>query len=143
LAPISAVPQSDLPAVIQRMRHRLGAEADRTAVAELWTATAVLLGLRYEAEFVERLLQGVRAMKESTTYQAIQKEGRFQEVREDIRLLGEGKFKSPLPTHVQTTLDNILDLEQLKLLLRRILDVSSWDELVASPPRQAPSPPKK
>ena len=76
LAPISAVRQNELPAVIERMSQRFEVEADRTTMAELWTATKVLLGLRYEASFVEQLLQGVRGMKESTTYQAIKAEGR-------------------------------------------------------------------
>ena len=31
-------------------------------------------------------------MKESTTYQAIKEEGRLEELREDIRRLGERKF---------------------------------------------------
>jgi hypothetical protein len=112
------------------MKQRLDVEATPTTRAELWTATKVLLGLRYEAEFIEQLLQGVRAMKESTTYQAIVKEGRFQEVREDIRLLGERKFRSRLPPHVQTALEGIRDLQQLKHVLERILDVESWDELL-------------
>jgi hypothetical protein len=133
LAPISAVRQNELPAVIERMKQRLEAEADAMTVAELWTATKVLLGLRYEAQFVDQLLQGVRAMKESTTYQAIVDEGRFREVREDIRSLGEQKFQTSLPNHVQATLESMVDLKQLKQLLKRILDAGSWDELVAPP----------
>src|SRR4051812_18660011 len=58
----------ELPAVIERMKARLDAEPDPATVAELWTATKGLLGLRYRAEFVEQLLQGIRVMKESTTY---------------------------------------------------------------------------
>ena len=46
LAPISAVRQNELPAVIERMKQRLDAETDQTTVAELWTATKVLLGRR-------------------------------------------------------------------------------------------------
>ena len=72
-------------------------------------------------------------MKESTTYQAIKEEGRLEEVREDIRRLGERKFQTSPPTHVQTTLEGIVDLEQLKYLLERILDAGSWDELIAPP----------
>src|SRR4051812_1999899 len=45
LAPISAVRHNELPAVIERMKQRLDAEADPATVAELWTATKVLLGL--------------------------------------------------------------------------------------------------
>jgi predicted transposase YdaD len=142
-APISAVRENELPAVIERMKQRLDAETDRTTGAELWTATKVLLGLRYEAGFVDQLLRGVRAMKESTTYQAIKEEGRVEEVREDIRFLGERKFRVPLPPALQTSLEGILDVDQLKQLLGRILDVGSWDELLEPPSEQTPPRRKK
>jgi predicted transposase YdaD len=141
LAPISAVGQNELPAVIEQMKRRLEAETDATTAAELWTATKILLGLRFQAAFVERLLQGVHDMKESTTYQAIVEEGRvkgrLQEIRENIRLLGEQKFKSPLPVSVRSTLDGMGDLTQLQQLLTRVLDAKSWEELTvpASQPR--------
>jgi hypothetical protein len=75
-------------------------------------------------------------VKESTTYQAIVKEGRLQEVREDIRRLGERKFKTPLPTPVRTTLEGIQDLQPLQQILERVLDAGSWDELLAAPTGQ-------
>jgi predicted transposase YdaD len=81
LAPISAVGQNELLAVIQQIRKRLDAETDQGIVGELWTATKVLLGLRYQAEFIDQLLHGVRAMKESTTYQAILEEGRQEGIQ--------------------------------------------------------------
>jgi predicted transposase YdaD len=142
LAPISAIRQNELPAVIKRMKKRLDAEPDQAMVGELWTATRVFLGLRYNAAFVDQLLRGVRAMKESTTYQAIKEEGRLEEVREDIRLLGEEKFESPLPPEIRVILEGILDLEQLKELLKRVLKVDAWDRLVA-PPNGTPRPARK
>jgi predicted transposase YdaD len=142
LAPISAVGASELPSVIEQMKQRLEAQTDKTTVAELWTATKMLLGLRYEAPFVESLLRGVRAMKESTTYQAIMEEGRVEEIREDIRDLGERKFNAPMPPQVQTVVVGILDRAQLKQLLRRILDVESWDELLARTTAQ-PTPKRR
>jgi hypothetical protein len=129
------------------MKRRLDAEADRATAAELWTATEVLLGLRYEAQFIERLLQGISAMKESTTYQAIVEEGavkgRLEAVREDIRRLGERNFSRPMPADVQTTLEGILDVQRLRYLLERILEVGSWDELMAAPTDQTRPPRKK
>jgi predicted transposase YdaD len=136
LAPISAVRQNELPAVIERMRRRLDAEADAALAAELWTATEILLGLRYDKAFIEQLFQGVRAMEESTVYQAILEKGRVRAVREDIRELGEQKFSNPMPSHVTTALENIGDLGQLRRLLKRILEVRGWDELVGPPAEQ-------
>jgi hypothetical protein len=143
LAPISAVGQNELPGVIERMKQRLETEADSPNAAQLWTATKVLLGGRYQAAFVEQLLQGVRGMKESTTYQAIVEEGEFKGVRDGIRLVGEQKFNTPQPPHVRATLDGISDLQQLKQLLKRVLDVGSWDELMGTAARPAAPPRKK
>jgi predicted transposase YdaD len=138
LAPISAVGQNELPAVIQRMRRRLNAEADAALAAELWTATEILLGLRYEAAFIEELLQGVHAMEESTTYQAILEKGELRAVRRDISALGEQKFRSPMPAHIQTALEGTRSVEELRGLLKRIIEVSSWDELLPPPAERTP-----
>ena len=77
-------------------------------------------------------------MEESVTYQAIVDEGRFEEAREAIRLLGEEKFNAPLPAHVRTALENIPDLQQLHGLVKRIFHVGSWDELLAPPAPETP-----
>ena len=143
LAPISAVRENELPAVIERMKRRFDAEAEQTTVAELWMATRVFLGLRHEARFVEQLLRGVRGMNESTTYQAIKEEGRIQEIREDIRSLGEQKFRKPLPAELEMKLEGSVDLKRLRQLLARILEVESWEELMALPADPAPPRRKK
>jgi predicted transposase YdaD len=162
LAPISAVGQNELPAVILHLKQGFAPEADPATEAELSTATEILLGMRYQAAFVAQLLQGIHTMRESTTYQAIldegrregrekgrqegrqegQQEGRLEAVREDIRRLGQRKFHTPLPAHVQAALASNRDWEQLHQMLERILDVSSWDEFMASPSAQ-PSPTPK
>src|SRR5262249_33102802 len=72
LAPVSRVTQRELPSVIRRVDERL---RDEVQARELWVATRILLGLRYPEEFVAKLLQGARNMKESSTYQAIVEEG--------------------------------------------------------------------
>jgi hypothetical protein len=70
-------------------------------------------------------------MRESTTYQAILDEGRIEATREDIRRLGERKFSSPQPAHVRKVVEGIGEWERLQTLLERILEVGSWDELLA------------
>ncbi|OWK40917.1 hypothetical protein FRUB_04809 [Fimbriiglobus ruber] len=89
-APIAAVDRTGLPAVVDRMRARLGSEVARPLVAKLWACTNVLMGLRYENEFVDRLLEGVLQMEESTTYQAILARG---EVRGEARGLALGEAR--------------------------------------------------
>ena len=131
LAPISAVDKEDLPHVIERMRGRL-----RTKGAlgkELWVATYVLMGLCYERELINHLLRGVISMEESTTYQAIVEEGllkgAIQEAKKTLLHQGTKLFGSPGPK-AAATLDTIDKLEKLDELLVRVLDVSSWEELL-------------
>ncbi len=75
LAPLANVPAEALPGLVQRMATRINAEPEPRA-SMLWTATYLLMGLRYSEEVALQLLEGVRTMQESTTYQAILREGR-------------------------------------------------------------------
>ena len=141
LAPMSNVGRDQLPRVIKRMEERFATLPDVTRVGELWTTTKLLMGLRYNTALVDKLLQGVRAMKESVTYQAIVEEGRLARARDDIRRIGERKFKGPPPENIQNTLESLTDEEQLGRILDRVLDVDSWEALI--PPPSAPSPPNQ
>ena len=75
LAPLTNVAESGLPGLVQRMAARINAESPPRS-AKLWTATYLLMGLSYSEEVVAHLLEGVMNMQESTTYQAILREGR-------------------------------------------------------------------
>jgi predicted transposase YdaD len=85
LAPLGAVQEAELPAVIARMKERLDREVPRRQAAELWSATYILMGTRYEESLIETLLQGVITMEESVTYQAILRKGKAQGVAEEAR----------------------------------------------------------
>lgn len=103
LAPISDVQRDRLPTVIERMKERFATLIDSSTIGELWTTTKVLMGLRYDEIFTEQLLQGVRSMKESATYQAIVKEGlqkgrqqgKVQEALQILLRIGADQFNSP------------------------------------------------
>ena len=68
LAPLANITEQELPGVIARMKTRIETEATPEQAGKLWTATNVLMGLRYAAELTQQLLQGVMNMKESVTY---------------------------------------------------------------------------
>ena len=142
LAPIGAVKESDLPGVIDRLKEKLTAPRYRKLAGQLWTAVDVLLGLRYDRALIEQLLQGVRGMKESVTYQAIVEEGavkgRLEGVRHSLILLGEELFGTPPGPHARASIEAINSLEQLDQLTRRAPRVRSWEELLADAP--APEP---
>jgi predicted transposase YdaD len=149
LAPISDVSQSQLPGVIRRMKVRLRRER---RAKELWTATEVLLGLRYPPDLVDILLRGVTGMKESSTYQRIVAEGlaegrteglaeglakgRTEEARRVLLLLGEEQFGAPDPP-TRTAIDGIENVERLEQLIKQTRRAGSWQDLLGrSAPRR-------
>ena len=70
LAPLTNVAEVDLPEVVRRMAGRINVEP-RPRAAKLWTATYLLMGVRYPDDVVNQLLEGIQTMRESSTYQAI------------------------------------------------------------------------
>jgi hypothetical protein len=135
LAPLCDVKQEALPSVIRRMEERVREETTPAEAATLWASTYVLMGLRYPLEVAAKLLQGVRGMKESVTYQAILEEGRNEgsvaEAKRLLLLLGTTRFGPP-DASVRTRIERIDDVERLEQLTVRLLVVSNWDELLAS-----------
>jgi hypothetical protein len=93
------------------------------------------MGLRYPRAFSEQLLKGVRAMKESVTYQAIIEEGEaigeVRAARAILLRLGSRRFGPP-DARTRTAIDAITSAERLEQLTERILDVENWDELLQS-----------
>ena len=133
LAPLGDVRPQDLPDVIARMKRRLEREVPSRRAADLWSAAFILMGMRYERAFVQRLLQGVLTMKESVTYQAIIEEGEAKgkalEARKMIVLQGGSKFGKP-SAEVEAALNALSDVRKLEKLGVRLLRVSSWEELL-------------
>jgi hypothetical protein len=114
------------------MKQRIEREAPRRA-AELWSAAYILMGLRYQDALIQTLLRGVVNMEESVTYQAILREGEARgkaaEARRMLLLQGGARFGEP-SAKVVAALDALSDVNQLEELAIRLLQVSSWDELL-------------
>lgn len=132
LATISAVAPAEIPTVIERMKERLRGRRERVLAKDLWTATYILLGMRYNRAFAKHLLRGVMAMEESTTYQAILEEGAVRELRKTLLRQGHKRFEAT-PAAVKTAIMAITDLERLEELSVRLLDAASWEELLDLP----------
>lgn len=142
LAPLANVAQESLPAVIEAMTERLRREVPRPDAAELWTATHILMGLKYDPELVGLMLQKVRSiMVQSATYQEILREGRAagrEEGREEGRergkqemLLLQGSRRFGTPSEgIRARILSIHDPDALDELSLRVLDASSWDDLM-------------
>jgi hypothetical protein len=148
LAPLCNISQNALPDVIRQMEQRIEVSAPDEA-ATLWTSTYILMGLRYPQEFAAQLLRGVRAMKESSTYQAILQEGeakgeargeargrvegeakgRVEGERNVLLRLGARRFGEP-DAFTLETIQAITSLERLDQLNDRLLEAENWSELL-------------
>jgi hypothetical protein len=141
LAPLGDVQERELPAVIARMRQRLNQEVPPSEAAELWSATYILMGIRYADALIETLLQGVIAMEESVTYQKIirkgeakgkaegKAEGETAEARKILLLQGRSRFGEPTAEAI-AALDALTDVQKLEELTVRLLQATSWQELL-------------
>ena len=117
------------------MQERLSRETTPARAEVLWTTTYILMGLRYSEEFAARLLEGVRSMEESVTYQAILRKGMARGAVEELRktLLRQGgkRFGAADPA-TAAAVEAIADLERLERLSERLLEVNSWPELLTA-----------
>jgi predicted transposase YdaD len=157
LAPLTDEAEPQLPAVIRRMQERITGGSSGDEAANLWTATDVLLGLRYSRDFIDQLLQGVGTMEDSVTYQAIvekgyrrglekgRDEGRLEglskgahSLREAVTHLGTQRFGPPDPQTI-TALEAITDVDTLTQLAEKILEAKSWQELLKSDANVSPA----
>ena len=138
-APVSNVRATDVPRVIQTMQSRIETEAsDDAEAAELWTATNVLMGLRYNSLSKARFLRGVRNMRDSITYKEIldegrtegRVEGRIEGERRTLLLQGTRQFGEPTREQ-RARLEAATTSEQLEVWLLSLLTASSWDEVLA------------
>jgi hypothetical protein len=114
------------------MERRLRRRPERKYAAEIWSATYVLLGLRYSREIANALFRGVLGMKESSTYQAIVEEGALQEARQLLMLVGKERLGKP-DTATAAAINAIADVRQLEELVRRAVHVRTWHELFGQP----------
>ena len=135
LAPLGRLPadlslEDGMRWVVGRVVERLDREGDPALARRLFTATFVLSGLRLDRNQVRALFQGVRAMRESDTYQAILDEGRVESLRDTLLRQGRKRFGEP-DDGIRQAIQAIEDLERLRRLSEDILDVSSWQEFLA------------
>jgi predicted transposase YdaD len=141
-----------LPTVIARLVQRIEAEAPPEQGPILLTASFVLMGLRFSHQRAIELFQGVRKMRDSTTYQAIldegraegevkgraegiivgESKGRAEEARQLLLRLGRKKLGAP-ETTVEEAVRAITDVDRLEFLIERLLEVTSWQDLLQTP----------
>jgi hypothetical protein len=136
LALLADVPERDLPDVVRRVAERLKHEVPERHEAEtLWTQTFVLAGLRLSRSLLDPLFRGASAMsilEDSSALEYFTERAEMRALREVLRNLGEQRFGPPGET-VSAALQQLEDPQRLKRMTQRILQVNSWDELLATP----------
>jgi predicted transposase YdaD len=144
LAPLSNVQEEKLPEVLLAILARLAREAGPEEAATLWNATLVLMELRYSEEKIDSIIEeasamllGIRGIEESSVYQGILKKGEAigeakgaaKEAR-TILLRQGSKRLGPPDERIRQRIAAITEMDRLRGLLNRILDVPSWDEIL-------------
>jgi len=128
--------EEGLAGVVAGIDRRLRRQADPAEARRLLTSAFILSGLRVPREFSKRLFRGVTAMRESDTYMAIIEEGQEQgEVRAIRRVLlrqGRKRFNEP-DAATKATLETITDVARLERMCVRLLEVSTWQDLLVTP----------
>jgi Domain of unknown function (DUF4351) len=131
------IPTEDaLAAVAQRLIERLEREAAPERARKLLTMAFLLTGLLVQPEVARHVFRGVRAMRDSTTYMAILEEGREEGCANEAKsvILRQGQRRFGAADEVITTqVRAIVDLERLHRLEDRMLDATSWQDLLDTP----------
>jgi hypothetical protein len=121
------------------MGERLATPEVAPVAPELWAASSILMGLKYEAALIERLISEVRGMAESVTIGIFERWGAVKRSKQTLLRLGTELFGEP-SEEVKNTIEAISDIARFDELDGRLLKVESWDELLAAP---AAKPKKK
>jgi hypothetical protein len=131
LAPIAKVDPGEVERVMFEVGARLDRDAPRSRGEDLLEATFQLLALRFDESFIQQ-------MRDHMAEQGLVRKNylnlfKGDAVRATIVRQGTKKFGSPSP-EVTAKLKAEEDLDALNALSDRVLDVSTWDELLAGGP---------
>jgi hypothetical protein len=157
MAPLADVPRAEVPGVIERIDSRLAGETIPDTAGKIMMATLLMAGLRLSNPEITELRPRLKTMniwKDSSFYHSILDEGREEgrnegrnEGRKEGRKEGEKKGQiagaqkllfhlgrsrlGPISKKARAAIEAIDDLTRLERLGERLLDVSSWAELLS------------
>ncbi len=141
LALLTDEAKQDPEGVYARFHERVDQQiADNNERAAIYSGAYILMGLRFDREFLNRLFRETSTMRESSTYQGILQEGRdeglvkgrVETLRQSIRDLGEVRF-GPIPPSLGVDLDTASDPDRLARVMKRVLSATGWEDLMATP----------
>jgi predicted transposase YdaD len=121
--------------IVREIDQRLEREARPSDSELLRTATFVLLGLKYDKIFVEKIMSQ-NVLELSSTYQALlqegrqegKKEGNLEEAREMLLRFGRRRL-GEADEATKAFLESITSVETLESFADRLWDIETWAEL--------------
>jgi hypothetical protein len=138
LAAVAKVNKRDVADVVRQIEERLDQHTKPVEGELLRTATSVLLGLKYDKSFVEKIM-GKNVLELSSVYQAARQEGldegreegELAGVRETLIRAGRRRLGEPNATTL-AFLESITKVETLESFVDQLWDIESWEELQKS-----------
>jgi hypothetical protein len=131
LAAVARVPKREIASTVKEIERRLKSEALPSQGELLRTATFVLLGLKYDKIFVEKMMSK-NVLELSSTYQALLHEGRMagnlEEARKMLLRVGQRRL-GEADAETKAFLESITSVETLESFADRLWDIESWAEL--------------
>jgi hypothetical protein len=122
--------EGQLPTLIDRMAKRLQTEvADLEKMSMLWEATAIISNMRYEPKLIVPLMRKVMTMVKMEDFKPYNDYFTATGIRETLLALGEKRFGVP-DAQTLEALESITELDPLRRMRDRLLDVNSWQELL-------------
>ncbi len=133
LAMLTNEAAADLPAAFVRFNERLRQPAVAPDLRDkLLGAAFVLGGLRYQTEGLVDLYMSLHnVLEDSTTYQWLMRRGAVSGRQDTLLQQGRKRFGVPT-TETEAKLKAVTELPRLERMTDRILDVTGWDELLAT-----------
>jgi hypothetical protein len=141
---IADADRGELPELIAAAEGRFRTEANPTRAGELRVVTEVLMGMRYDEAFAQRICKGVFDMLDVFTESSVlrgpieraeakgERQGRVHAIRTMVLRLATKRFGPPDETAV-ATLEAVTDPERLERLADRVLDATGWADLLGTP----------
>jgi len=139
LAAVAQVSKRAVAGIVREIDQRLEREARPSDSELLRTATFVLLGLKYDKIFVEKIMSR-NVLELSSTYQALlqegrqeglqegKKEGNLEEAREMLLRFGRRRL-GEADEATKAFLESITSVETLESFADRLWDIETWAEL--------------
>lgn len=129
LAPLADHSEIGLPAVAKQIGQRLRAEDDFANGDRIVTMISVMMKLRYDAMTTEEFIHSIPDVEEYPGFKMFLDRGRIREARSLLLRVGSKKFGRPTPAH-ELAINELTDLARLEALSEKLLDVTTWDDLL-------------